>query len=68
MSIDQTRTSQSRIKHRADRPSEVLHPSDIKRIVQEIRKGGIHAIPNAVANQWGISVGMAKQLIKQHTL
>jgi hypothetical protein len=68
MRISQHQISQQHIKNRLDRPSEVLHPSDIKRIVREVRKGGIHTIPNAVAIQWGIPVGKAKQLIKQYTL
>lgn len=41
-------------------------PTDFNRIVEEIRRGGIHTVPAYLVSRWGLQMADARHLIKKH--
>lgn len=58
---------QAQYTHAAsDHNTKRLTPMDFSRIADEVRQGGISAVPAFLATRWGLSVGDARSLISKY--
>lgn len=60
-------SNQPRFTHPSRHPSTHRFTSlDYSRIADEVRQGGIHAVPAFLASRWGLSEGDARTLINKY--